>query len=461
MCSSDLTDLPVVTYLIAVTMSRYFSVWSDWYMTGAGDSIECRYYVLEEDSAKAREDFIHMVDAMDFFSRRFGPYPFEKYGIAEVKPFHYGGMEHQTLTTVNSNWITGDRSVENGFVHELAHSWWGNSVTLNDWPAIWLNEGFATYCEALFREYAYGLESMRARMRKAREAYFNQARQFDFPIYDPPEGELFNWGIEYSKAACVLHMLRKTVGDSVFWAALRSYYSAHRYGNASVGDFQTACESAAQMDLDWFFGQWIFSTGFPVLEFAWTSRPAQGGRFEVLLNVRQQNSDAFHLPLDVRFGTAGTVFRDTTVWILNRNNRFQFIASVSPDTLVLDPDAWNLMTSRRVAWIPEKETDTETENFRCVLQPNYPNPFNRVTAIRIDCTLDSSVADASGLRLSVFNLLGKKVRSLRLPIQINQHTMEIPWDGLDDENRLLPSGIYIFKLEGPGFSSQVKAVLRR
>jgi aminopeptidase N len=132
-------------------MSGY-SLWEDYYIAPGGDTIPILNMVFQEDSAMAAYDFEHLPDMMQIFSDRFAPYPFNKYGQGTVTPFPYGAMEHQTMTTINRNWLTGSQDAELGFAHELAHMWWGDLVTLADWRHMWLNEGFAVYASGIFAE---------------------------------------------------------------------------------------------------------------------------------------------------------------------------------------------------------------------------------------------------------------------------------------------------------------------
>ena len=453
------TDLPIATYLICATMSRHYAVWSDWNVFAGGDSLESRYYVFKRDSAKAREDFLHMTAAIAFFSERFGPYPFEKYGMAEVTPFGFGGMEHQTMTTINARWIRGDRSVEDGLVHELAHAWWGDAVTLDDWPDIWLNEGFATYCEALFFERFYGKESFQSQIIGMRDAYFNQATKNDFAVYDPPEGGLFNWGIEYNKGGFILHMLRRTVGEEAFWKILQAYFITYRYGNASTGDFQKVCESVTGSDLDWFFNEWIFEPGYLFLEYYWEARPLKGSGTSLLVVLRQSGDpqNPFQAPIDIRIAGGASESRDTTVWVRNKTERIEWTVPFRPDTLILDPENNVLMKSERIPGIPDS-IDNAPEVFS--VQPNYPNPFNRSTRVTIGCNIPFS-STSRNVRLCVYNLLGERVRTLDSSIRSDTLSFTREWDGTDDSGRSLPSGVYVIRLEGGSVSVERKAVLRR
>jgi aminopeptidase N len=453
------TDLPIATYLICATMSRHYAKWSDWNVFAGGDSLESQYYILRRDSARAREDFLNMTAAIVFFSERFGLYPFEKYGMAEVTPFGFGGMEHQTMTTINSHWIRGDRSVEDGFVHELAHSWWGDAVTLDDWPDIWLNEGFATFSEALFFEHFYGKESYQAQIQGMREAYFNQAKKNDFAVYDPPAGGLFNWGIEYNKGGYVLHMLRRTVGEEAFSEILQTYFITYRYGNASTADFQRICESVTGSALDWFFNEWIFEPGYMSLDYFWEATTPLGSQTSVRIVLQQQGApqSPFQMPVDIRVSSATSGIRDTTVWVLNKTERFEWRIPFHPDTLMLDPENNLLLKSERVSSIPDS-IGNPLEVYS--LKPNYPNPFSRNTIVTVGCNIPFFSASGN-VRLCVYNLLGAKVRTLASSIRSDTLTFTREWDGTDDSGSSLPSGVYVIRLEGDSISVERKAVLRR
>ncbi|MCJ7813323.1 hypothetical protein MUP95_08430, partial [bacterium] len=449
------TNYPVAPYLICVTMSFFYAHWSDWYISPEGDSIELAYYIFTRDSSNAKKDFIHMIEAVTFFSDRFGAYPFEKYGMAEVEPFVMGGMEHQTMTTVNSHWIRGDRRYEKGFVHELAHMWWGDAVTLNDWPAIWLNEGFATYSEALFSEYQYGQDSFQDKMEYSKRVYLDQIGRFDFPLYDPPSDQLFNSGIVYEKGGWVLHMLRYVVGEEHFWKILNTYYHTYRYINASIPEFQSICEVVSGMDLNWFFNEWIYQKGYIQAEYAWASRLLDSNKYVLVLSVEQVQEEGplFRIPLDIRID--GTdAFKDTTVWIEQAANNFIFSLDFKPSNVILDPDGWNLMDTKyvqdgflRSASIPGKFS----------LFQNFPNPFNEMTVIYYDLPLSLNNWE---IDLIVYDLLGRQVRML-LDENEKFGAYWTVWDGKDNQGNVVPTGIYFIDLSAEGYSERVKAVVVR
>jgi aminopeptidase N len=436
------TDLPVATYLFCVTMSDEYAVWSDWYVTDAGDSIEMPYYILREDSAMAVTDVIAMPEAMAIYSRLFGAYPFEKYGTAEVTPFRSGGMEHQTMTTVNQTWIRGDRTVENGFVHELAHMWWGDAVTLEDWPDIWLNEGFATYSEALFLEQYYGHERFQDKVHYLRNVYMGLAQAKDFPIYNPPPGELFSWEVVYNKAGFVLHMLRAQVGDEVFFDILQTYYETYLYQNASTAQFQAVCESVSGQDLDAFFDQWIYSSGFPQIEYAWYSESAVPEGVDVFVRIEQvqnfQNAPVFTFPLDLRIHSAAVV-RDTTIWIKGALENFIFHLPVRPDSIALDPETC-LLHSAQFSETGALRSSEIPSSFD--LLPNFPNPFNQTTTIYYNVP---ESADNQNVRLELYNTAGQRVRVL-IDRSMSSGEYWTLWNGTDERGAPVASGVYILNM---------------
>jgi aminopeptidase N len=446
------TDYPVATYLICVSLSRNYAQWSDWYVAD-GDSLELMHYIFRRDSSLAVQDLVHMKDAIYFFSNQFGAYPFEKYGECEVEPFNYGGMEHQTMITFNRVWVRGDRVYESGFVHELSHMWWGDAVTLADWPDIWLNEGFATYSTALFDEYFYGQAAFRETVQRMKADYINQSLKADFPVYAPPAQELFNWGIVYSKGGLVLHMLRRVTGEDDFSKIMRTYFQAYRYQNASTEDFKAVCESVSGKPLDRFFEQWIYNKGMPDIVYSHLSVLLPTGGAKVILSVQQiqKTGGSFHLPLDVRL--AGV--KDTTVVVDEALERFVFTVNRMPDSLVLDPGGWVLMNARRV---PSDVREWGVVPDRFALMPAFPNPFNAAATIYYDVAGENNF---SRLSLAVYNVTGERVRLLIETDKPVPGKYQTVWDGRDQSGKTLPSGVYVVRLQSGAFNQEQKTVLLR
>lgn len=428
------TQYPIATYLICITMSDEYATWSDWYITSEGDSIEMPYYVFAEDSAKAKIDVQNMKSAMAFFIDTFGPYPFEKYGTATVEKAWFGGMEHQTMTTVVQNWFKGDGSVESGFVHELSHMWWGDAVTLNNWPAIWLNEGFATYSDILFQDHFYpDQERLKNGMRSYRENYLKRADILDFSIYNPLRENLFNWEVTYLKGAWVLHMLRKVVGDEAFFTILSRYYQKYKYKNASIPEFQAICETQYGQSLDWFFNRWIFQSGYMKLEYQWKNTFIENDEYQIHLFISQQHPE-FKMPLDVRLNFSDHTI-DSTLWLSRSFETFEFYSPDSVLSMTLDPDVWLLMkdTLRNdLKTIP----DFLPETFQLTIAPN---PFQTETLIQY---VLPPLQDEWQVRVNIYNARGELVCQL-IDTRQASRIYALKWDGRDDASHALPSGVYV------------------
>ncbi|NIM89756.1 MAG: hypothetical protein GTO17_02285 [Candidatus Aminicenantes bacterium] len=327
---------PVSTYLLSIAATNY-EVFSDYYSSGM-DSMEVLYYVYPEHLLLAQEDFSVTVPMIEFYSQVFGEYPFlrEKYGMAEVEG--RAAMEHQTCTSYPSLAITGDHQYDWLIAHELAHQWWGDLVTLAEWADIWLNEGFATYSDALWWEHLYDSEGLQSRMADFKEEYFEEHPGPEHPIYDPPEEHLF-CEIEYEKAAWVLHMLRFVVGEEAFWQILKTYAQDFAYANATTDDFRNVCEQIYGADLGWFFNQWIFEAGYPAYEFGWVALGQS--RVRVVIRQVQEDFPLFRMPVELQFNfPSGTV--KEIVWVDEKNNTFDFHFLEKPDQVLFDPEAWIL-----------------------------------------------------------------------------------------------------------------------
>ena len=327
-------NFPIATYLISVAGTNY-STFSDTYTSGS-HTMDVLHYVYPEDLLQAQSDFSVIVPMIAFYSLLFGEYPFleEKYGMAAIP----GGtaMEHQTITSYPSSAITGDHQYDWLIAHELAHQWWGDLVTPADWDDIWLNEGFATYSEALWFEFLSGSFGLQTRMRIFKDIYF-QHEGPEHPVYNPPSGHLF-CDIIYEKAAWVLHMLRFVVGDTKFWAILRTYALDFAYANASTPDFIDVCEQVYGEDLGWFFDQWIYGLGYPSYQIGWGYK---NGTVFVVVNQTQEDFPLFEMPIELQINlSSGPIYK--TIWVDKKFNSFTFPLSERPSSIIFDPDEWIL-----------------------------------------------------------------------------------------------------------------------
>ena len=337
---------PIATYLVSVAIAQYVTYTDTYYPISGGDPMDVIFYVTPSLLEAAQVDFSQTVEMMEVYSTLFGEYPFldEKYGTA-LAPMA-GAMEHQTCTTYSLGMIDGVYEKEWVVAHELAHQWWGDMVTMLDWRHIWLNEGFATYAEALWAEHVGGEEYLHYFVRsslqgciKAWLASFPESRH---PIFDPPPGHLFS-PVTYEKAACVLHMLRFLAGSDLFFESLRTYGQRYMYGNATTDELKEVFEDVTGQDLDWFFEQWIYSPGYPEYQYMWEADGIEGDQYEVTVYVNQIQSDApiFTMPVEFTIMTDEGEITDTVV-VDQAYQTIQFTVEGTPSDVLLDRDNWIL-----------------------------------------------------------------------------------------------------------------------
>jgi len=334
----------IATYLISMAACENYTTFSHYYHPDRQDSMEVIYFVYPQDLSKAQIDFQNVVDMIDFYSSTYYPYPFDKYGIAEV--VLSGAMEHQTLTAYGQSLITGNLQYEWITAHELAHMWWGDMVTLGDWRDIWLNEGFASYFDPLYVEYKYGWNAFQARMASYRNSYFIEDQWSRFPIYDP----LWMWGATvYDKGAWVLHMLRYVVGHDTFVDIMYTYADTYTYGVAVTPDFQGVCEQVSGLDLEWFFQQWIYEAGYPEYEYSWYQAPLPNGKHMVGVHIDQvqQNAPVFTMPLEITIETTGGEVTER-IDIDSDSVDWNTMVADAPTDVLVDRDNWVLKKSTEV-----------------------------------------------------------------------------------------------------------------
>jgi len=421
---------PIATYLVSVT-AHPFVKFSHWYTPLAGGQpMEVAYYVVPNRLANAQTGYLPTAAMIEAFAEGWGEYPFvdEKYGHA-----HFvwgGGMEHQTCTSLYYN------SYSPGLIaHELAHQWWGDLVTCADFQHIWLNEGFATWAEAYWREKSEGMAGYHAEMNAA--AYYGAGTIF---VEDPTDfGAIFNYSLSYLKASWVVHMLRGVLGDTDFFAALAAYRAQYGFGSATTEQLRDVCEAVSGRDLDAFFQQWIYGEYYPAYAYEWWFAP-EGGGTRVSLRVRQTQTNAglFSMPLQVFVDTD----QGTTVHVVENSQADELYAFTVPGNatgLQLDRDRWVLCTATGQAATGAPDLPAASAR----LDPAYPNPFNPAAWVPYE------LPRAGRATLAVHDAAGRRVRTLAAG-ELPAGPGRARWDGRDQGGRPVASGTYFARLEFAG-----------
>ncbi|MDX2131818.1 MAG: M1 family aminopeptidase [Planctomycetota bacterium] len=345
------TNYTQPTYLAAFCTTVY-NTWTVNYsypLPGGGTGtmpVEFHIYP-NSDTPSNRDAWEVCVPMMAAYRPVFGEYPFinEKYGIYQF-PFG-GGMEHQT------------NSGQGGFgqsltAHELVHQWWGDMVTCRTWNDIWLNEGFATYGEALWEERkpgSSGLPALHAAMAARRPSAVGDSVY----VYDTSSvNRIFSSNYSYRKGGWVVHMLRKVVGDETFVNILAEHRARFAFSAASTDDFVATASDVAGQDMTRFFQQWVYGIGAPAYASGWQNVAINGQNY-LRLRVRQTQdtgwpglgtpADAFVMPIDVRLDSAQG---PSTVTIMNTSRSQHFLIPVASPVsgVTLDEFTWILETGK-------------------------------------------------------------------------------------------------------------------
>ena len=288
------------------------------------------YYVPHVDAPYALKGFAPSIPTVTFFSEMIAPYPYEKLALI-VGATRFGGMENSSAIVFTSTLFNARQSpamsqtfgipiaTTDVISHEIAHQWFGDSVTESTWSDLWLSEGFATYFAGLFLQRYESEAAFQRYMKDAADRVIAYEKEPRAPIFDRDTEDLMKLlnANNYQKGAWVLHMLRSRLGDDAFFRGLRGYYRAHANGNASTKDLRAALEKSSGTDLRAFFARWVYDSGHPQYELSWFWL----GRKELkVVLVQRQPGNVFADPVPVTIrtahGTRDVVLKPTSkLWI--------------------------------------------------------------------------------------------------------------------------------------------------
>lgn len=321
------SEYPISTYLMSIYSGDYVEI-QDSLSSISGKHIPLVYYVFPNLIELAKKDFEEHKDYFKIFENLFGEYPFQndKYGIA-LNFFKMGAIENQTITGLGYNHITGRKYVRDLLIHELAHQWWGNSVTVKEWKDIWIFEGLASYSEALYYEKKHSFKELANTMITKRE--------FSDKILYNSQGNLFADAI-YNKGAWVFHMLRKEVGDSNFFDGLKEIAKEYKFKNLSTKKLKEFYEKISKKELKDFFKQWVLNDyTIPELEFIKKQN-------EQKIRIIQKNSEKFIFPLDIKLNYFDETNEIINLYINSKDTLICLKKYKTIKNIDIDPNNWLL-----------------------------------------------------------------------------------------------------------------------
>ena len=330
-------SVPIASWLYTLGVARFTS-----HHAGMASGTPVQTWVFPQD----RDNGVRLFEdlsrrAMNFFVTHIGPYPYEKLANIQATGFS-GGTEYASAIFYGEKGVSAGRGP---VVHEIAHQWFGNSVTERDWDDVWLSEGFATYFTLLFTEHDEGRDAFVDGLARSRD----QILQFEQRLPDTPVihrnladmSKVLN-SFVYQKGGWVLHMLRAEVGTERFWTAIREYYRRYRDQNASTAEFRAVVEQVSGKELGWFFSQWLTRAGVPKVEGSWRYLPTRKAVEVTLTQISA--GEPFRLPIEIgiiaKTGEEPTVER---VELTGRTATRTITVDAEPAAVTIDPDTWLLV----------------------------------------------------------------------------------------------------------------------
>lgn len=451
---------PVATYLMCFAAS-IFDTLQQTYMKN-GDTIPATHYFWPEDRDTDYFTAVNSLEThpqmMDILIDNYGPYAFSSYGTVSVFPFPYGGMEHQTMVTQNRFWLNDEQDA--GFVHEMGHHWFGDAMTCATWADIWMNEGGASYTEAIYLENLEGKQSYRNVIeRQVKEVLKRNPDNAAKPIYAVPMSTFFgdDTYLIYDKASIVLHQMRLNLGDEQFFRVLKEIIAENRYKSITTAEYKEAWKSKVKnplVDIDTFFDQWVNGAGHP--EYTLDYKVAYFGldKYTAKVNLKQrqdQNSlknakvhDFYKTP--IRF----KLFKDAVDYELSeffindsKEQIIEFDLNFFPKKIEIDP------VSVLHKLINSVSSSVQLDNFVGDLEL-YPNPSTHGVS-QLNMNIKSTVQNA---RIELIDLLGNKVQSIYNG-RLNPSSI-----GYKIFTNELAKGIYLVNINLDGVNTSKKLIVQ-
>lgn len=336
-------SVPIASWLYVLGVARFAMQHVDDF---EGKAVQT--WVYYQDREAGFYDFAEPTKkVLEFYSSYIGPFSYEK--LANIQSNSAaGGMEAASAILYADKSVSGKRSVgwRDVIIHEIAHQWFGNSVTEYDWDDVWLSEGFATYFEFLFIEHEYGRDALLDALtsgKKRVDDFYLKNPEYSIVHNDLKDMAKVTSSNTYYKGAWVLHMLRGVVGTETFWKGIRSYYKKYRNLNATTEDFQREMEEASGKELSVFFEQWLYKGGTLIYDGNWEYNKKKR-HVNVSLNQVQKDGSLFDMPIEVGIYFEGNSKPQIeSLQVNKRSNDYTIEVDYEPKDVVIDPNNWVLM----------------------------------------------------------------------------------------------------------------------
>jgi aminopeptidase N len=358
-----LQDKPHANYLVTLVVAKYSIVGlppADEATTPRGTDgkeIPCYLYAPIGAEAAAAKAFAKTPAILAFYSERFGrPYPWDKYAQVLVRGFN-GGMENTSATTMTAGLanLPGRGMGESIIAHEAGHQWFGDLMTCKSWEHAWLNEGWASFCEALWAEHAAAEGASHRAYQRTMSGFMGRQRSSNnthAPDFAPMVSNMYSFSMQnfmkandiYSKGALLLHVLRTRLGDDVFFAGVKLYVQRNQFKEVETDDFRHALEEVSGLDLERLFTQWCSRVGIPRLaaDLEWKGEESgNGGTLELSLEETQHidaDNPAYMLDVPVVVHYEGDATERFVIHIDGRSTEQSFKLRAKPEDVVLDPE---------------------------------------------------------------------------------------------------------------------------
>jgi len=289
-------------------------------------------YVFPEDKEVGFKNYKYAPDILAWYIKKFGPYAFEKLANVQSKTI-YGGMENSSAIFYYEDSPEAGRADEELMAHEIAHQWFGDAAGEKTWANLWLSEGFATYMTNCYLEHKYGPDTLKKREAADRRTAIGFESRHLTPVVDTTVKTNFKRLLNansYQKGGWALHMLRRKLGDTLFWKGIRAYYAKYDGHNANTADFERVMEQASGQNLQQFFKQWLYTTGHPDIKVTWSYNADEKA---VHIAFTQKQTTLFDFPME--YSIDGKLYK---INIAQKETSVSIPTATKPVSVVMDPD---------------------------------------------------------------------------------------------------------------------------